>query len=109
MPKLLWQPPKEGWIKINVDESYVQATGQASAVRKIMLHLSYGCWTVACGCLQRSAAAGIAWQLLGQHGTTSEDGVCSANIVGQLGLQSLARRLQHGISSEDDASDNLSC
>ena len=29
-PKLLWRPPEEGWIKINVDGSYVKATGEAS-------------------------------------------------------------------------------
>ena len=29
--KLLWRPPEEGWIKINVDGSYVERTGQASA------------------------------------------------------------------------------
>ena len=29
--KLLWRPPEEGWIKINVDGSYVEMTGQASA------------------------------------------------------------------------------
>jgi len=27
-PKLLWRPPEEGWIKINVDGSYVKATGE---------------------------------------------------------------------------------
>ena len=29
-PKLVWQPPEEGWIKINVDGSYVKVTGEAS-------------------------------------------------------------------------------
>ena len=29
-PKLLWRPPEEGWIKINVDGSYVKAMGEAS-------------------------------------------------------------------------------
>jgi hypothetical protein len=29
--KLLWQPPEKRWIKINVDGSYVERTGQASA------------------------------------------------------------------------------
>jgi hypothetical protein len=29
-PKHLWQPPEEGWIKINADGSSVETTGEAS-------------------------------------------------------------------------------
>ena len=39
------------------------------------------------GCLQRTAAVGIAWQLSVRHGTASEDGACGTIIVGRLGLQ----------------------
>jgi hypothetical protein len=34
MPKLMWQPPEDGWIKINVDGSFVEATAQASALSR---------------------------------------------------------------------------
>jgi hypothetical protein len=40
-PKLLWQPPKEGWIKINVDRSYVETTGEASVGVIIRDHKGY--------------------------------------------------------------------
>ena len=39
------------------------------------------------GCLQRIAAAGIAWQLSVRRGTASEDGACSNDTMGRLGLQ----------------------
>ena len=26
-----WVPPEEGWLKVNVDGSFVEATGEASA------------------------------------------------------------------------------
>ena len=42
------------------------------------------------GCLQRTAAAGVAWQLSVRRGTASEGGACSTNIVGRLGLQRTA-------------------
>lgn len=43
--KLLWRPPEEGWIKINVDGSYVERTGQASAgviIRDHNAHVLHG-------------------------------------------------------------------
>ena len=39
------------------------------------------------GCLQRTAAAGIAWQSSVRRGTASKDGACGTNVMGQLGLQ----------------------
>jgi hypothetical protein len=39
------------------------------------------------GCLQRTAAAGVAWKLLVRCGTASEDSACSNDIMGELGLQ----------------------
>ena len=42
---------------------------------------------VDCGCLQRTAAAGVAWQRSVWCGTASEDGTCGIDIVGRLGLQ----------------------
>ena len=41
-------------------------------------------------CLQRTAAAGVAWQLSVQCGTASEGGTCSTNIVGRPGFQRTA-------------------
>ncbi|KAG2574039.1 hypothetical protein PVAP13_7KG295601 [Panicum virgatum] len=29
--KLRWQPPGDGWVKINIDGSFIESTGQASA------------------------------------------------------------------------------
>ena len=45
---------------------------------------------VGCGCLQRTAAAGVAWQLSVRHGTASKDGACGTDILGRLGLQQTA-------------------
>ena len=42
---------------------------------------------IGCDCLQRTAAAGVAWQLSVRCGTASEDGTCGIGIVGRLGLQ----------------------
>jgi hypothetical protein len=42
---------------------------------------------VGCDCLQRTAAAGVAWQWSVRCGTASEDGACGIGIVGRLGLQ----------------------
>jgi len=39
------------------------------------------------GCLQRTAAAGVAWQLTVWCGTASEDGARGIDTVGRLGLQ----------------------
>ena len=43
-----------------------------------------------CGCLQRTMAAGVAWQPSVRHGTASEDGACGIGIVGRLGWQRTA-------------------
>ena len=45
---------------------------------------------VDCGCLQRTAAAGVAWQPSVWRGTASKDGACSIGSMGQLGLQRTA-------------------
>ena len=45
---------------------------------------------VDCGCLQRTAAAGVAWQPLVRCGTASEDGACGVGSVGRLGWQGTA-------------------
>jgi len=45
---------------------------------------------VGCGCLQRTAAAGVAWQLSVWRGTASKDGACGTGILGRLGLQRIA-------------------
>jgi len=42
------------------------------------------------GCLQRTAAVDIAWQLSVRRGTASEGGACGTIIVGRLGLQRTA-------------------
>ena len=42
---------------------------------------------VGCSCLQRTAAAGVAWQRSVRRGTASEDGACGIDIMGRLGLQ----------------------
>jgi hypothetical protein len=42
------------------------------------------------GCLQRTAAASVAWQRSMRRGTALEDGACGNNIVGRLGLQRTA-------------------
>ena len=39
------------------------------------------------GCLQRTSAAGIAWQSSVRSGTASKDDTCGTNAMGQLGLQ----------------------
>ena len=41
-------------------------------------------------CLQRTAAAGVAWQRSVRCGTASEDGTCGIVIVGRLGWQRIA-------------------
>ena len=38
------------------------------------------------GYLQRTAAAGIAWQSSVRRGTASKNSTCSSNVMGQLGL-----------------------
>jgi len=45
---------------------------------------------VGSGCLQRTTAAGVVWQLSVRRGTASEDGACSTFMVGRLGLQRTA-------------------
>ena len=45
---------------------------------------------VGCDYLQRTAAAGVAWQRLVRCGTASEDDACGIGIVGRLGLQHTA-------------------
>ena len=45
---------------------------------------------VGSGCLQRTAAVDIAWQLSVRRGRASEGGACGTIIVGQLGLQQTA-------------------
>ena len=45
---------------------------------------------VDCGCLQRTMAAGVAWQPSVRHGIASEDGACGIVIVGRLGWQRIA-------------------
>jgi hypothetical protein len=52
---------------------------------KIMLAARGHCMGVGLGCLQRTPAAGVAWQLPVRCGTAS-DGACSNNTVGRLGL-----------------------
>ena len=42
------------------------------------------------GCLQRTAAADVVWQLSERRGTASKDGACGIGIMGQLGLQRTA-------------------
>jgi hypothetical protein len=87
-----------------------------AAVIKILLAAGGHHMDVSFGCLQRTAAAGVARQLSVRRGTTSEGGTCSTNIVGAAwlaadcgGLLSLAWRLRCGTSSKDGASDNLVC
>ena len=46
--------------------------------------------SVGCCCLQRTAAASVAWQPLVRHGTASKDGACGIGIMGQFGLQRIA-------------------
>uniref|UniRef100_K3XQX5 Uncharacterized protein n=1 Tax=Setaria italica TaxID=4555 RepID=K3XQX5_SETIT len=48
------------------------------------------CMVVGFGCLQRSAAADVAWQRSVRCGTASEDGACGNDNVGRLGLQRIA-------------------
>ena len=69
---------------------------------------------VGSGCLQRTAAVDIAWQLSVRRGTASEGGACGNDKVGRLDLQRIVAGspatlwlLRCGPSSEDDASDNL--
>ena len=66
--KLLWRPPEEGWIKINVDGSYVERTGQASAGDNPRSQ-----WTYHCLCMEvpislllcgRSRALGLQGRLI---------------------------------------------
>jgi hypothetical protein len=45
---------------------------------------------VDCGCLQRTAAAGVAWQPSVRRGTASKDGASGIGIVGRLGWQRTA-------------------
>ena len=68
--KLLWRPPEEGWIKINVDGSYVERTGQASAgviIRDHNGHVLVSAWMevaislLLCG---RSRALGLQGRLI---------------------------------------------
>ena len=46
--------------------------------------------SVGCCCLQRTAAASVAWQPLVRRGTASKDGACGIGIMGQFGLQRIA-------------------
>ena len=66
------------------------------------------------GCLQRIAAAGIAWQLSVRRETASEDGACSNNTKGRLGLQRAAAGCSAALGGsgavhhrKDGADDNL--
>lgn len=53
-----------------------------ATVTEIMLAVG-GCrMDVGVGCLQRTAAVGVAWQLSTRRGTASYGGACSTNIVG---------------------------
>ena len=45
--------------------------------------------SVGCCCLQRTAAASVAWQPLVRRGTTSKDDACGIGIMGRLGLQQI--------------------
>ena len=66
------------------------------------------CMFVGSDCLQRTAAAGVAWQLSVRCGTASEDGTCGNGIMGHLGLQRTAQlgwATWCGTTSEDGASD----
>ena len=42
---------------------------------------------VGCGCLQRTAMAGVVWQPSVRWGTASKDGACGIGIMGRLSLQ----------------------
>ena len=42
------------------------------------------------GCLQRTAAADVVWQLSVRRGTASKDGACGIGIMERLGLQRTA-------------------
>ena len=43
--------------------------------------------SVGCCCLQRTAAASVAWQPLVRRGTASKDGACGIGIMGRFDLQ----------------------
>lgn len=61
MPKLMWQPPEDGWIKINVDGSFVEATGQASSgivIRDYLGHVLLSSWRYLFRC-SSAAEAGL--------------------------------------------------
>jgi hypothetical protein len=72
------------------------------------------CMFVGCGCLQRTAAAGVAWHLSVQCGTASKDGTCGIGIMGRLGLQRTAAgssawlAIRCGTSSKDGTSNVFS-
>ena len=46
--------------------------------------------SVGCCCLQRTAAASVAWQPLVRRGTASNDDACGIGIMRRLGLQRIA-------------------
>jgi hypothetical protein len=56
---------------------------RAFVVVFIAMVVAGGCrMSIVCGCLQQTAAAGVAWQLSMRRGTASKDGARGISIMG---------------------------
>lgn len=93
--KLLWRPPEEGWIKINVDGSYVERTGQASAgviIRDHNAHVLVSAWKHLFHCFSAEEAELFARReglLLAHHwcnGSVIMESDCSSCLDALVGI-----------------------
>jgi len=99
--KLLWRPPEEGWIKINVDGSYVETTSQASAgviIRDHNGHVLVSAWRFLFHCSSAEEAELLACReglLLAHHwcnGPVIMESDCSSCLAA-LGNQRIDRSI----------------